>query len=286
MFKYFKAEPTEFVRVGVKGKTVKEGNGIAKFYFPFRTTIELVSTSTEDQPFTFQEITEDRQEVNLQGGFIYRIENPKLVLGVYNLSIDPKTKRYLSEDTTKIPEYVLQIVRGETRKVIQQSTLERILVMSEELSERVSKAVIDSNKTSSIGIKFEQLYFESVKPRPEIAKALEANYRESLLQKADEAIFARRALAVEKERAIKENEMATLIEMEQKRADFVRLQGENTLKEADYKAQATKKAIEVYKDVDPAMVTAQALLKIGEDAKRIENLTITPEIFAGLLNRK
>jgi len=44
-------------------------------------------------------------------------------------------------------------------------------------------------------------------------KAMEAPIRECIQQEADEAAFARRALAVEKERAIKENELKNQIEL-------------------------------------------------------------------------
>ena len=45
--------------------------------------------------------------------------------------------------------------------------------------------------------------FTAVTPIPEIAKALEAEYREILQKKADEAIYSRAACAVEQERIIK-----------------------------------------------------------------------------------
>ena len=51
---YFKAEPTEFARMRIGGKVNKEGEGISGFYMPFRTTIEMVSLTTNDQPFALQ----------------------------------------------------------------------------------------------------------------------------------------------------------------------------------------------------------------------------------------
>ena len=57
----------------------------------------------------------------------------------------------------------------------------------------------------------------AVKPKPETAKALEAEAREALLRRADEAIYTRRNAAVEQERMIKENELATEIAVENKK---------------------------------------------------------------------
>ncbi len=281
---YFKAEPTEFARMRVGGKVKKEGEGISGFYMPFRTTIEMVSVASNDQPFAFQEFSKDSQEITLQGGFIYRIADPKVAIGKYNFSIDPRTKQYQTDDSRKLPEHVLQLVRGEARKVVQATPLEQLLVMGEDLAHRVTESLAGRDIITQVGIDFKTLYFEAIRPKPEIAKALEANYRESLLQRADEAIYARRAQAVEKERTIQENEMKTKIEMEQKRKQLVELEGANTLQVADYKAQATKKELAAYEGIGSDMIAAQALLRLGENAAKIGNLTITPDILAGIMN--
>lgn len=281
---YFKAEPTEFVRMRVGGKVKKEGEGISGFFMPFRTTVEMISVASNDQPFAFQEFTRDNQEVTLQGGFIYRVADPKVAIGKYNFSVDPRTKQYQTEDNSKLSEHILQLVRGEARKVIQSTPLEQLLVMGEDLAHKVTESLATRDIVTQMGVDFKTLYFESVRPKPEIAKALEANYRESLLQRADEAIYARRAQAVEKERTIQENEMKTKIEIEQKRKQLVELEGANVLQAADYKAQAVKKELAAYEGTGPNMIVAQALLKLGENAARIGNLTITPEILAGIIN--
>ena len=78
-----------------------------------------------------------------------------------------------------------------------------------------------------MGTELLSVYFVAVKPTPEVAKALEADYRETLLRKADMAIYARRAAAVEEERKIKENELNTEITLEEQRQKLVDLQGQN-----------------------------------------------------------
>jgi hypothetical protein len=281
---YFKAEPTEFARLRVGGSVKKEGEGISGFFMPFRTTIEMVSVASSDQPFAFQETTKDNQEVTFQGGFIYRVSDPKAAIEKYNFSVDPITKQYLTEDGRKLPEHVLQLVRSEARKVIQTTPLEQLLLMSESLSDKVTESLASRDIVTQMGIDFKALYFESIKPKPEISKALEANYREGLLQRADEAIYARRAQAVEKERAIQKNEMETKIEIEQRKKQLVELEGANILQAADYKAQAVKKELAAYDGTKPDMLAAQALLKLGENAAKIGNLTITPDILAGIMN--
>jgi uncharacterized protein YqfA (UPF0365 family) len=127
--------------------------------------------------------------------------------------------------------------------------------------------------------------FTSIKPTPEISKALEADYREALAKKADEAIYERRAAAVEQERKIKENELNTQITLEEKKKVFIDLEGENRIKDAEFKAKAIELELEPYKSLDASKVLALALKDLGLNASKIGNLTITSEILSKLLNK-
>jgi hypothetical protein len=91
------------------------------------------------------------------------------------------------------------------------------------------------------GAQLLNVHFVAAKPTPEVAKALEADYRETLLRKADMAISARRAAAVEEERKIKENELNTEITLEEQRRRLIDLQGENGLREAEHLQHASKR---------------------------------------------
>lgn len=282
---YFKAEPTEFVRMTSGGKEKRKGTGIAGIYMPMRTSIEMVSVTVNDDPFTFSEISSDNQELTFNGGFVYQITEPELVMQKYNFSIDPKTKMYLNEDGMQISDHMLQLVRTNTRKIVESKPLEDLLVMSEELAGTVTQYVQESDTLTDMGVTFDSVYINAMKPKPEISKALEAEYRESLLQRSDEAIYSRRAMAVEKERAIQENEMQNQIELEEKRTEFVDLEGANKLKDAQYKADAMKKEFEAYNGMDAAILTAHGMYNLGKNAHRIENLTITPELLAGIMRK-
>src|SRR5205823_10740512 len=94
---------------------------------------------------------------------------------------------------------------------------------------------------ADLGVDLLAVNFLSVRPTPEVGKALEAESREVLLRKADEAIYARRAAAVDEERTIKEKELASDSALEEKRQGLIALQGANALKEADFKAQARER---------------------------------------------
>lgn len=279
---YFKAEPTEFVRFSSGGKVKKEGKGVGGFFLPYRASIELVPLAMVDHPFVFKEICRDNQEVTLNGGFLYRITDTGLVIATYDFSIDPETKNYLSETARKLPQNILELVQSRTRKEVQKTQLKELLIKSEELSDTVMREVTSANRLNDIGVKLDRIYFSSIRPKPEIAQALETEYREKLLEEADKATYSRRAGAVKKERAIQEQEMATKLAMAKKEEELVALNGANRLKEADYNAQATAKELGPYEKMDPAKLTARALLKFGENAGNLGSLTITSDLLAAM----
>ena len=282
---YFKAEPTEFAKVTVDGSVKRDGLGVSCFYLAHRASFELVGTTSIDQPFEFMETTADNQTVTLQGGFVYRVTEPPKVLKVYNFAIDPRTKEYLSEDHEKLPERMLQIIRAGARRKVQETSLEKILVSSDSLSEDVFKTIPQSPALVNFGVSVEVLYFSSIQPQPEMLRALGATYRNSLLEKSDKAEYTRRAQAVEQERAIKENEIHNAIEIERRKEELIKLQVQNMTAEARAKAEAAKLELAVFAGVDPEMLRAYALHELGRDAKRIETLVIAPELLAGLRNR-
>ena len=282
--KYFKAEPTEYARVTVNGKIKKKGKGISCVYMPFRTSIELVSVAAEDQGFVFKEVSKDNQVITMQGGFVYQVTQPELAMAKYNFSIDSVNKGYLTDDYMKLPQHLLQMVQTEAKKIAEAESLEKLIVMSEDISHAVGATLKGASALEELGISLDMLYFSAVRPTPEIAKALEADYRESLLQKADEAIFARWAMAVENERAIQENEMKTKVELEQKKQELVTLEGENILKKADYKAKAMEKEFAAHKGIDPATLAGHGFYQLGKNAKNIDSITITTELLASLMN--
>ncbi len=119
-----------------------------------------------------------------------------------------------------------------------------------------------------------------------MTKALEAEYREALQKRADQAIYSRRADAVEQERKIKQNELATSILLEQRRQELVNLKGENERKEAEFEAEATRIRLIPHQQLEARLVLALALRDLANNAHKIGNLTITTEILGQLLQSK
>ena len=141
-------------------------------------------------------------------------------------------------------------------------------------------------------------------PTAEVEKALRQPTREAIQQQADEATFARRALAVEKERAIGENELQNRIELARREEQLVSQDAANqgveaqatderarlaAKREADTidlveaaRLRAERERAEIQSAVPPEVLLALALREL---AGNLEQLTVTPDLVAPLLER-
>ncbi|HLV79812.1 MAG TPA: SPFH domain-containing protein [Chthonomonadaceae bacterium] len=292
---FFKAQPTEYVIVYSGGKVRRRGTGLAFYYLRHNTQIVVVPTSTRDADFVFNEMTGNFQAVTVQGQFTYRIYDPDQAASLLNFTYNPRRSAYLSDDLERLPQRIANIIQMETRREILQRTLEETLRDSQAIAAAALTRIREEALLQPMGVELISLYFLTAKPTPEVAKALEAPYRETMLRLADEAIYARRAAAVEEERKIKENERNTEISLEQRRQELIALQGANALQEAehkgraqeilaDFQARAAERTLAAYTAADPRLVLSLALKALGENAGQIGNLTITTELLAALLN--
>jgi regulator of protease activity HflC (stomatin/prohibitin superfamily) len=292
---YFKGQPTDYVIRYAGGAAVQDGPALTFFYLRYRTQIVVVPTASADAAFVFNELTSNFQAVTLQGQFTYRVADPKKLASRLNFAIDPATRRYLTTDPDRVPSRISNAIQIEARTEVQARSLEDTLKDAQAIADRVLTRLRAAPLLGELGVEVTSVYFLSAKPTPEVGQALEAEYRESLLRKADEAIYARRAAAVEEERKVKEKELASDRALEEQRAALIVLQGANAKQEAENRAAAAaidaaaraegiEKELAAYREADPRVVLAAGLRALGDNADKVGNLTFTTELLAGLLN--
>lgn len=292
---YFKGQPTDFVMKYSGGQLRKSGTGLAFYFVRHSTQIVAVPTSSTDANFVFNELTNSFQAVTIQGQCTYRIADPVQAASLLNFTIDQHTHSHVSEDPERLSQRITNVIQMQTRGEIQQRSLEETLGQSEAIAARVLHRIQESRLLAPLGVELLNVYFLTARPTPEVGKALEATYRETLLRRADEAIYARRAAAVEEERKIKENELNTDITLEQQREQLIDLQGKNAQQEAEltgiateltaqHNARAVEMELAVYHTFEPRAILALAMKELGQNAGRVGNLTITSEMLSTLLN--
>ncbi len=294
---YFKGQPTDYVIKYSGGSVASEGPGLAFYFWQHKTQIVAVPTASADASFVFNEVAGNFQTVTIQGQLTYRIVNPKVVAERLNFAVDPVRRAFLSKDPEQLAQRIINLVQMETRRQVLERPLEDALRETQAIAAGVLERVQKGNLLQNMGVELLNVYILAAKPTPEVGKALEAEHRENLLRRADQAIYARRAAAVEEERKIKENQLASDIALEEGRRKFIDLQGENATqeaenrgkaleKEASYQAKALAMQLGSYKGFDAKTILALGIKDLGANAARVGSLNITTELLAGLLDAK
>ncbi|MFC3693500.1 SPFH domain-containing protein [Chenggangzhangella methanolivorans] len=313
--KYFKAAPNTHVLAYKNGRVAKEGAGLSFFYATAWTSIVAVPLDSVDAPFMFAEVSKDFQEVTVQGQATVRVVDPKQLASLMNFALDAKG-RYASDAPFKLPQRVVNAVQVRLRAVLQTMTLRELLRSSDVVVERVAAALREPDALPSLGLDLVSLAVLAIKPNPETARALEAQVREELLKEADDATYARRNSAIEQERAVRENELATervvlekrqqiddqamggSIALEERNKALTSLRAENARTEAQAKAFAMAELMKSVAGVDPRVLQAltvgqadpnaliaAAFQGLAENAERIGELNISPDLLQELARR-
>jgi len=205
---------------------------------------------------------------------------------------------------------VQTLVRAE----IQGLPLRQALVHGDKLTARVLDQLKASPEVVQLGVEILNLALLSLKPTPEMAKALEAEAREALNRNADEAVYTRRNAAIEQERRLKEDELRTEllvqtkqrelhereleaeIALEKQRAALTDEKTENERKEADSRAYSLKAVIAPVQGLDWRVLMmlnpqggdarntiAMAFQELAANAQKIGQLNISPDLLRTLV---
>jgi len=281
LIKFFKGEPNLYAMRNRNGKVKQAGQGINFWYLPFNTNIAAVPTGNQDANFIFTEATANFQEVAIQGTLTFRFTNPQAVARRLDYTIEERNGEYVftTEDPEKLVQRVVNSVQTHTRAAINELTLEQALTAARQLEQTVLQAVAQEEELLDLGVTVINQHITAIKPTPEMQKALATNYREGLQKRADQAIYDRRAAAVEEERNIQEREIKTEIEIENRRKELVDTQARNNLTLAEADAKAAEMKLNPYAEMPAQALVGLALKEWAENAGQIGNLNITPDLL-------
>lgn len=229
MFPYIKVPPTHYVIHYAGGKIRHAGAGLAFFYFRPTASIVIVPIGSADVPFVFNEISGDFQPLTVQGQLAFRVSDPQKVAALLNYEVTGLPGKYVSDDPQKLPQRIVNLVQVLVRAEIQHLPLREAIHASELLATSVFTKLKESPDLPALGVEALTFTIQGIKPVPESARALEAEAREELMRRADQAIYDRRNAAVEQERRIKENELNTEIAVEEKKRQIRETQVEANL---------------------------------------------------------
>jgi hypothetical protein len=334
-FQYIKVTPTQYVLYYRGGRLRKSGAGLAFFYFKPSASIVVVPIGSADVSFIFNEISADFQAITIQGQLTYRVQDAQRVAGLLNYTVDGSPSQYVSEDPQKLPQRLINLVQVLVRAEVQKLPLKNAIHSMDAVATAVMSKISKANELASFGVEVLGLAIQAIRPVPEMSRALEAEAREDMLRRADQAIYDRRNSAVEQERKIKENELSTEIAVEEKkrqiretvvnadlaveakeqevrksklngqialendRKQLVAARSENAKVEAEAQAYSIEASLKPLANLDPAvlqvlavqntdprLMASLALKELAQNANKIGNLNLSPELFELLMREK
>ena len=300
------------------GRVVRSGRGLAFWFRPLGTAIAEIPLDDQELPFLFHGRSADVQEVITQGIVTFRVSDPDTLATRIDFGIDLGTGRHAKTPIEQLSDRLTQLAQQHAAELIAATPLRELVAEGVgRLRERIGDGLAADEHLAEMGLAIVSVRVSTVEPSSDVEKALAAPTRESISQRADEAAFARRAAAVDKERAIAENELANRIELARREADLVEQEGANERHRATEKAAASRietdaraaerriraaadaeaiRAIEgervaleierlaAYRDLPAAVLMGLAAREFAGKIETIEHLNLTPDLLGTLLS--
>ena len=317
--RHLRAEPTTHVMFFRGGELKASGRGLAVWFSPLGASIAQVPLDDRALAFLFHGRTSDFQDVAVNGIVTFRVHDAELLSSRVDFSIDTRTGLYNKEPLDKLALVIKELAQQLASSFLNKSPLRLVLDQGiEVIRDAIHEGLVDDAGIKSLGLEIVATRVTSVKPTSEMEKALQMPTREHIQQVADEATFGRRALAVEKERAIQENELHNQIELAKREELLIAQRGQNERKRATEAAEskrieaeaaaknikvnahaqaesikvlevekvyAESQRMDIYRDLPPAALMGLAARELAGKLQSIEHLSLTPDILGSLLQR-
>ncbi len=243
--RHLRSDANTFVMHFKKGRLVRAGRGLSFVFLAHASSIAEVPVDDREMPVAFHGRSADFQDVAAQGVLTYRVIDPKTLGERVDFTVDLGTGALLRQPLEKLALLFSELAEQHARSWVASANLREVLAEGpDRIRARIEAAFEKEDALRQLGLEPVSVRISSVRPAPDLEKALEAPTRERIQQQADEAAFARRALAVEKERAIQENELKNQIELARRQEELIAQKGQNARRQATEESEAARIAAE------------------------------------------
>ncbi|MDJ0465276.1 SPFH domain-containing protein [Streptomyces sp. H27-C3] len=318
-WRHLRSAPTAHVRHHRRGRLVHDGPGLSFWFRLLTAALSEVPVDDRELAMTFHARTSDFQDVSVQATVTYRISDPAIAAARLDFSVDPDTGAWRGAPLEQISTLLTETAQQHALDVLARTPLAATLVDGvASVRERISDGLAGEPRLPATGIEVVTARVVAVRPEPDVERALRTPARELIQQEADRATYERRAVAVQRERAIAENELGSKIELARQEEQLVEQRGTNARREAEENAAADGVRAEaeaaravrlaraeaeaaravgaaraesqaawlrVHAEVDAATLHALAVTRLAENLPRIDSVTLSPDVLTGLLAR-
>ncbi|MEU2621667.1 SPFH domain-containing protein [Streptomyces sp. NPDC007157] len=265
--RHLRGAPTAHIRHHRGGKLLHDGPGISFWFRALTAAISEIPVDDRELAMTFHARTADFQDVAVQATVTYRVGDPALAAARLDFSIDPDTGAWRGTPLEQLGTLLTETAQQHALAVLARTPLAAALVDGvAAVRERIAEGLGAEPRLPATGIEVVAVRVMALRPEPEVERALRTPAREQIQQEADRATYERRAVAVERERAIAENELASQIELARREEQLVEQRGTNTRREAEEHAaaDAVRAEAEAARSVKLAEAEAARSVKLAE----------------------
>jgi regulator of protease activity HflC (stomatin/prohibitin superfamily) len=237
--RHLRGTSTSWIRHYAHGKVKREGVGQSFWYRPLTAVLSEVPIDDRELPLLFHARTSDFADVTVQATVSYRIADPQRAATRLDFSIDADHGAWRAQPLDQIATLLAELAQQPALDLIARMPLTEALTGgTAQVRAAVSEALGDDPRLAETGVSVVSARVVAIRPEPEMERALQTPTREGLQQEADRATYERRAVAVERERAIAENELQNKIELAKRQNHLVEQDGANANREAELLAAA------------------------------------------------
>lgn len=213
---------------GRAGDLVTRGPGASFWFRPLGASISEVPVEDLEFGHIFRVTTKDRQEVSVQTALTVRIADPARAVRRFDFAVDVATGEWSGRPLQTLQNRVAETAQQFAAAVVAATPLEVLLDEGLVLvREAVLAGLLEEGQLGAAGVEVVAVRVVAVRPEEELERALQAKVREAIQAEADRATYERRAQAVDRERAIKENELNNRTQLARREAELVELSGAN-----------------------------------------------------------
>jgi regulator of protease activity HflC (stomatin/prohibitin superfamily) len=317
LVRHLRGTPTLHVRHLRRGRLVHDGTGLSFFFRPLTAVLSEVPVDDRELPMLFHARTADFQDLTVQASATFRIIDPATASDRIDFSVDPATGRWRGTPLEQVGGLLTETAQQQVLGLISRSPLASVLADGvSQVRDQIAGGLSADARLAETGIAVIGVRVVAIRPEPDMEKALRTPARELVQQESDRATFERRALAVERERAIAENEMQSQIELARREEQLVAQRGANARRQAseaaaasqiEAEAQASREQrlnqaraegtralgvakaageaarVAAYADLPSATLLALAAKDLAGNLPQIGSLVLSPDLLAPVL---
>jgi regulator of protease activity HflC (stomatin/prohibitin superfamily) len=317
MTRHLRGTPTQYIRHLRRGKVAHDGTGQSFFFRPLGAVLSEVPVDDRELAVLFHARTADFQDLTVQASVTFRVVDPVIACARIDFAIDPDTGRWRGTPLDQLAGLLTETAQQQVLGLIAVSPLAAVLSDGVGLvRDRILSGLTVDPRLAETGIAVIGVRVVAIRPEPEVEKALRTPAREQIQQEADKATYERRAIAVQRERAIAENELMNQIELARREAELIDQKGANARRQAEEevaaseiqvtaqangelmlararaagtqavgeaKAAAEAAHVRAYEQLPPAIVLALAVQELAGQLPQIGSVVISPDLLMPVL---